>query len=747
MPKSKNAITFLTRATIILALLMGWIAQFPELRARAYGGGYALQFDGVDDYIQVSSTTRAQFILGSNWASSKSVSMWVRPTASAPIVSNPTAGDLLAGNMSPRWWGISHANVAALGGDKIWVFNWDSTINWQTIGIDYTLGEWVHIALVHDGINLSAYRNGVLVGSVPSGPTFVPNINGAGYLFIGGSNTDLTPGNFIRFTGQIDEVGHWDVPLSETVIRELLYREIVATHPNWGNLKVYYSMTNGSGSTVTDDSANSWDGTVAGNAAWIASGAFAGPRNGLDFDGVDDYAVIAPGFNLPGNLTMEAWIYPRDLSSGQKWIAGENGGAQLTMDGSQVQFRIHDGTSLSSPATAVLTANQWQHVAGTYDGANLEIYVNGNLGAGVNHIGSNQDQASDFTIASADGSSQFNNALLDEVRVWSAARSASQIQQNMFQTLAGNESGLLAYYRFDQYNASNQTILYDITDNNHDGSLAAGMDPMTDWAASTAFNTWIGGDSADAASPGNWSRNTVPTGSDNVGIFNYPGSYLPSTSSPFSVQNLAITAGSTLSFVSGAGLTVSGVIHNYGSLQQTLPVSGSGPVPFIGTGAYGGVIIDPNGQDLGDTTIVIQGNQQCTNITGETVQRCFDIASTSTPTNATVTFYYNAGEETPGNVCNTLQTYHWEGSWVQETLDNTYGVAGRDCAATLRSLRVTGVDAFSPFILASPPDPTAISLVSFGTVARNPAAEGLMLWALARLVVLSLGLVVKFRRS
>ncbi len=197
------------------------------------------------------------------------------------------------------------------------------------------------------------------------------------------------------------------------------------------------------------------------------------------------------------------------------------------MDGTTAQFRIHDGTSLQGPATASLAANEWQHIAGTYDGTDLRIYVNGVEGTAASLSGNNFDPGGIFAIG-GDGSS-FNNILIDEVRLWNTARTREQIRENMFQTLQGSESGLGAYYRFDQSAAATggSTTLYDLTSNGNHGTLN-NMNPATDWVASTAFNTWIGSESSDWAAGGNWSRYTAPASTDNAGIYYHVASNAPS---------------------------------------------------------------------------------------------------------------------------------------------------------------------------------------------------------------------------
>jgi hypothetical protein len=86
----------------------------------------------------------------------------------------------------------------------------------------------------------------------------------------------------------------------------------------------------------------------------------------------------------------------------------------------------------------------------------------------------------------------------------------------MMKNLVGNEPGLVAYYRFDEYRG---TTLYDLTNNGYNGTLT-NMGATPTWATSTAFNTWIGGESNNWATAANWS-NGVPSSTDNVGLYKW----------------------------------------------------------------------------------------------------------------------------------------------------------------------------------------------------------------------------------
>jgi hypothetical protein len=328
------------------------------------------------------------------------------------------------------------------------------------------------------------------------------------------------------------------------------------------------------------------------------------------------------------------------------------------------------------------------------------------------------------------------NGTLDEVRIWNTARTADEIRLNMAQALRGDEPGLVSYYRFDQDPTADQTTLYDHGPGGHDLTLT-GMDPSSAWVDSFAFNTWIGGDSGDWAATGNWSRYATPGGADTAGVYAQPGGNDPTiTSISVSLDDLVVADGATLSLVTGASLTASSRLFNYGRLQEARAVSGSSDVAFFDTGDYGGLRVNPNGDDLGTTTVTIDGNQDCTSTPGETIRRCFNISPTNAATTgAEITFFF-ADAELSGNDCTTLEAYHWNGTaWDPLTLDTTYGTDGRICEAEPRSVKVSGVTGFSPFTLKSPPLPTAITLTSFSARATT---SGLNAAAIAGLLLVTL---------
>jgi len=198
-----------------------------------------------------------------------------------------------------------------------------------------------------------------------------------------------------------------------------------------------------------------------------------------------------------------------------------------------------------------------------------------------------------------------------------------------------------------------------------------------------------------------------------------------------SLYHLVVNSGATL--VDLSNITVSGVLTNNGALQKTSDVNGSVDVDFFNTGGYGGLTLNANGSDLGQTTVTIKGNHDCTDVAGETVKRCFNIAPANTTSrNATISFYF-ASSELSGNTCATLDAYHWNGSgWDLES------TAARNCSTEPYMVQSSGVSDFSPFVLKSDTGPTTIELTNF-TAQTDPS--DLLVDFLSRNVLLIIGVI------
>lgn len=108
----------------------------------------------------------------------------------------------------------------------------------------------------------------------------------------------------------------------------------------------------------------------------------------------------------------------------------------------------------SGKAYQPLTAGRWHHIAVVYQHATVQFYLDGNLvytpnAGGTPGIITCNERINIGGLRSDDPSNRFPG-MLDELRIWSVARSEQDIQQNMSSALnPRQQQSLLLYYNFD----------------------------------------------------------------------------------------------------------------------------------------------------------------------------------------------------------------------------------------------------------------------------------------------------------
>lgn len=130
-----------------------------------------------------------------------------------------------------------------------------------------------------------------------------------------------------------------------------------------------------SGSTA-NDVAGSNDGSITdatlGVAGLLGTSAYS-------LDGSDDGVAIG-SLATPPAWTLSAWV-KKDSTTSSKHIWGDNG-RRATLayeiygsDGYEV--RIWDGSNAYLLTSSNTTTGEWLHLAGTFDGSTLALYING----------------------------------------------------------------------------------------------------------------------------------------------------------------------------------------------------------------------------------------------------------------------------------------------------------------------------------------------------------------------------------
>ncbi|NVO21595.1 MAG: LruC domain-containing protein [Bacteroidetes bacterium] len=176
----------------------------------------------------------------------------------------------------------------------------------------------------------------------------------------------------------------------------------------------------------------------------------------LNLNGTNSWVKVAGGATLAftNKYSMSAWVKASRQQTAKIVQKGDWDGLGLGQDlwnGWQTSVAFSDGTS------AVLNwgggrpvLNQWYHLVGTYDGTILKIYVDGVLKNSVAESKNIRANGRFVSIGSDAGSQKFFQGLLDEVSIWNEAMSINQITTARTIGLTGGESGLKAYWKFNE---------------------------------------------------------------------------------------------------------------------------------------------------------------------------------------------------------------------------------------------------------------------------------------------------------
>ena len=205
-----------------------------------------------------------------------------------------------------------------------------------------------------------------------------------------------------------------------------------------------------------------------------------GAGDAIDFDGSNDYVSIADDASLTSTsaLTISAWF---KKESDANWMSIVGKGTSdtdeeyvLMVKDDQVYFDVGDGYGPYIQRSVTIDPETWHHITAVHfrSGVSaLKVYLNG-VDVGGSTVGSSRtpnDNGYPATIGSrASSGSLYFEGQIDEVRIWDDARTASEIQEYMHKELAGNESGLVAYYKMSNGTGSSLT---DNSSNSNTGTL------------------------------------------------------------------------------------------------------------------------------------------------------------------------------------------------------------------------------------------------------------------------------------
>jgi type II secretory pathway pseudopilin PulG len=260
------------------------------------------------------------------------------------------------------------------------------------------------------------------------------------------------------------------------------------TNSHNGGLVGCWKFDETSGLTAADSSGSGNNGTLVnmtGNE-WTT-----GVVNGaLNFNGVNNYRVDCGNnaiFNITNAITLSAWIKTNDSGNGQHnpyVVKGDYsyGLKHTNSNNWECYVKTSMGWGLAHyPANSSLNG-VWHHLAGTYNGSQLKLYVDGVLQATTSYTGAIGTDTSHVCIGEEiEHTDRDYNGVIDDVRIYNRALSADEIAnlanilryRDFNEAKAGPYSPVITISRPSSTNAGDLLIAAVATDGDTSGVIAS----------------------------------------------------------------------------------------------------------------------------------------------------------------------------------------------------------------------------------------------------------------------------------
>ncbi|MCK6537913.1 MAG: LamG domain-containing protein [Polyangiaceae bacterium] len=251
--------------------------------------------------------------------------------------------------------------------------------------------------------------------------------------------------------------------------------------------------TGGTGGGATDGGADASD--AKSDASDSGSDASDGGLSigALRFDGTNDVVNLSTAAGAASETAFSSELWFRSVKQTGMLLEVHGGGADrsLYLDAGKVCFYVYTPSYSTICTTAATYADGvWHHAAGTLGAAGQYLYVDGASAASAPAVKTSAFSGdtgfrAGYGYIGPNGVLTYFAGDLDEIRVWSVQRTASEINASKSVTISPTTTGLQGYWKLDETGGA--TVAADATTPAHNGTLVGFTASPSPWISPGAF--------------------------------------------------------------------------------------------------------------------------------------------------------------------------------------------------------------------------------------------------------------------
>ncbi len=282
--------------------------------------------------------------------------------------------------------------------------------------------------------------DGANTGAIVSELKWKPGVNAVSHKIYFGTDTSQLP-----LLAEVDSPSYEKLPELEGgtryywLVSEVWNDGTVVVGDVWsfttGKLAGWWKFDESEGRNAGDSSSNNNVGRLVGNPKWQPSAGKVG--GALWFNGFNDYVDCGndSSLDITEQITLAAWVKMNDAGNSQFQPFITKGDYTYGLkhhSRNVIEFVIYEEGFWQVAHFPVDSSfnDAWHHVAGTYDGNKLKLYVDGKLEVTTAYAGSIASGTYNLNIGSnSEARGRFYNGAIDDLRVYDYALSEREIEK------------------------------------------------------------------------------------------------------------------------------------------------------------------------------------------------------------------------------------------------------------------------------------------------------------------------------